>query len=192
MKNYKKKSFQVWFSPNPQEVKIETITTIIKKSKLAILCVSDSFAQDEKCIQVFELIKNIIKKNYLLVEFGALDGRREWIENPVFVSVCSDFRIIMQDPKRYGHKLAELLEILDRQVRQNPTGTNKSGGGATEEKDKPVDVFISYCWANSSQAVAKGTKPGRDKKGNVTSLGWLDPRTLVKFFKVFNKFFFFI
>lgn len=159
------------------------MTTIIKKSKLAILCVSNSFAQDEKCVQVFELTKNIIKKNYLLVEFGPM-GVREWIENPAFVSVCSDFRIIMQDPKRYGHKLAELLEILDRQVRQQSQQAGSKSGSDGQDVEKPVDVFISYCWANSSQAVEKGTKPGRDKKGNITSLGWLDPRTLVKFFKV--------
>lgn len=160
------------------------MTSIIKKSKLAVLCVSDSFADDEKCVQVFELIKNIIKKNYLLVEFGPF-GVRNWIENPIFVSVCSDFRIIMQDPNRYGHKLAELLEILDRQVRQNANnGGNAAKSGQDDDDNKPIDVFISYCWANSKQAVGKGTKPGRDKKGNVTSLGWLDPRTLVKFFKV--------
>ena len=134
---------------------------------MVILCISDAFADDEKCIQVFELIKNIIKKNYLLVELGAM-GERKWIENLKFVSICSDFRIIMQDPTRYAHKLIELLEILERQVKQSSLSSENANG----QSDRPVDVFISYCWANSNEAVNKGTK------GTKTSIGWLDPRSI--------------
>jgi hypothetical protein len=49
---------------------MDMLTYSIKESKLVILGVSDDFATDEKSLQVYELVKNIIKKNYLIVELG--------------------------------------------------------------------------------------------------------------------------
>lgn len=172
---------KVWFSQKPSEVKIENVATLIKESKLAVLCISDAFAEDEKCVEVFELVKNIIRKNYQLIELGTL-GVRKWSEYPAFASVCSDFRIIMQDQNRYVHKLTELLECLERQIRSSVQSHDEARGDTDSEK--MPDVFISYAWSNSADAVTKGTKPTCDHNGNVTSLGWLDPRSLAKFFKV--------
>ena len=180
-----KEGYKVWYSQKPNEVKIENVALIIKESKMVLLCMSDSFSKDEKCIEVFDLVKNIVRKSYLLVELGAL-GSHKWMENSKFVSVCSDFRIIMQDKNRYAVKLVELLEILERQLQGNGTAQLKKSSSVDEEEDKPADVFISYCWANSNEAVKKGTKPTRDHKGNVSSIGWLDPRTLLQYLKVLN------
>jgi hypothetical protein len=44
-------------------------------------------------------------------------------------------------------------------------------------EDNSPDVFISYCWMNSHDAVSKGTKKSS------TGLGWLDPRNLKKTFE---------
>jgi hypothetical protein len=182
----RKEGYKVWYSTKPKEVKIENIALLIKESKMVILCMSDSFSQDEKCIEVFELVKNIIRKNYLLVELGSF-GSHKWLENHLFVSVCSDFRIIMQDKNRYAVKLVEMLEILERQLQIKETGQIKKSSSVDDDNDTPADVFISYCWANSNEAVKKGTKPTRDHKGNVTSIGWLDPRTLLQYFKVISS-----
>ena len=46
-----------------------------------------------------------------------------------------------------------------------------------EIEKNPADVFISYAWQNSHEAVKKGTK------STPSSLGFLDPRTLIQFFK---------
>lgn len=80
---------------------MDRVTYALKESKLVILCISDSFSNDEKSLQVYELVKNIIKKNYLLIEFGSI-GERKWLENPLFAAICTDVRVIMQDPKRYS------------------------------------------------------------------------------------------
>lgn len=44
-------------------------------------------------------------------------------------------------------------------------------------EEKPPDLFISYCWANSHDAIKKGSK------ATATSLGWVDPRALAAFFE---------
>jgi leucine-rich repeat kinase 2 len=64
----------------------------------------------------------------------------------------------------------EVLDTLERQVK-----VDRGERSALEQR--PPDVFISYCWQNSHEAIAKGTKP------TSTSLGWLDPRSLVEMFE---------
>ena len=138
---------------------MDHVTYAIKESKLLVLCVSDSFVQDEKSIQVYELTKNIIKKNYILVEFGYL-GSHKWLSNPLMAAVCSDIRVIMQDPKRYAFKLNEVIDSIERLIQD--VRTNKS------MEDNPPDVFISYCWSNSRDAVQKGTRCSSSSLGRST------------------------
>ena len=153
----KKENYETWYSKDPKNEKFDKITTALKESKIVILGLSDKFAANEKCVQVFDMVKNLIKKNYLIIEFGL---SHDWLENPKFASVCGDCRVIMQDQKRYSHKLTELFDTVERRVKQKNTKENK--------KNKQVDVFISYCWSNSQEAVKKGTKATK------TSLGMID------------------
>jgi hypothetical protein len=83
----------------------------------------------------------------------------------------------MQDPSRYKFKLNEVFETLERQVKTETQNKTNNTDANNNQNNQPPDVFISYCWANSHDAVKKGTKATK------TSLGWLDPRTLDKFFK---------
>ena len=167
----KSENYSVWYPQNPKNEKMDQVTLAIKQSKLIIMGISDEFARDEKCLQVFDLVKNVIKKNYLIVEFGQ-NGAHKWLEDSNFASVCTDFRIILQDPNRYPIKLSEMLDTIERLLQD--TKIDKA------LKQKPPDVFISYCWQNSKDAINKGTK------GQASALGWLDPRTLVKFFAEHN------
>ena len=168
IKQIKNEKYKIWYSKNPSEEKMDKLTQIMKESKLIILGISDEFALDEKCKQVFELTKNIIKKKYLLIEFG-VNGQHDWMENSTFASICTDYRVIMQDPNRYSHKINEMFESIQRQLENVII--------QRQIEDKQPDVFISYCWSNSHEAVEKGTK------AQPTSLGWLDPRSLKEVFK---------
>ena len=91
-----------------------------------------------------------------------------WLKNATFASVCTDSRVIMQDPKRFSTKITELFELLENQLQSK------------NQQAQQLDVFISYRWSNSHDAVKKGTLPTK------TSLGWLDPRNLVDFFQKQN------
>ncbi len=163
-----KENYTTWSSKNPKDEKMDQVTLAIKQSKLVVLCISDEFAKDEKCLTVFDLVKNSLKKSYLIVEVGH-NGDHKWLSDTRFASVCTDFRIILQDPNRYPIKLAEMLDTIDRLLKDTKIDRSL--------KQQPPDVFISYCWQNSHDAIKKGTK------GPKSALGWLDPRALVGFFK---------
>ena len=167
MRTFLKKDYKIWSSKSPNEEKIDKLLSKIKESKLVLLGISDEFAEDELSIKVFELVKNIVKKNYILIELGK-NGNHNWLENPIFASICSDYRVIIQNPKRFSHKIAELFEVIEKQIKDA-----KKENKIKEE----IDVFISYRWSNSHDAVKKGTIAAEN------SLGWLDPRSLVDFFK---------
>lgn len=168
IKAVESEGYKLWWSKDPSQEKIDKVLVAIKQAKLVVLGLSDEFAKDEKCMQVFELVKNVTKKEYMIVEFGHL-GTHQWLEDTRFASVCTDFRIILQDPNRYATKLAEMFDTIERLLKG--TKVDKS------MKQNPPDVFISYCWQNSQDAIKKGTK------GPKSAQGWLDPRTLVPFLK---------
>ena len=119
-------------------------------------------------MQVYELVKKVIKSNYMIVEFGP-KGAHKWLESPALAAICSDIRVIMQDPRRVTVKLNEILEGIERNIADIKCDKKL-------EKNPP-DVFISYCWKNSHEAIKKGS--GKTE----TSLGWMDPRDLGGFFK---------
>ncbi|CAF0816500.1 unnamed protein product [Brachionus calyciflorus] len=166
-----KENYKIWFTKNPKDEKLDIITYALKESKLVILGISDEFSKDLKCLEILSLVKNLLKKNYLLIEFGSI-GARKWLMNPAFASLCCDYRVIMQDPKRISSKLAEMFESIDLQLQDTKIDRDVS--------KKPPEIFISYCWANSHEAARKGSRTTK------TSLGWLDPRNLVKFFEEHN------
>ena len=76
-----KKQYEIWSPENMKgEEKIDKLISKIKDSKLILLGISDEFAQDELSIKVFELVKIIIKKSYILVELGE-NGKHNWLNN---------------------------------------------------------------------------------------------------------------
>ena len=95
------------------------------------------------------------------------------LKNATFAPFCADSRVIMQDPKRFSTKITELFELLENQLQSKNQQTKN-------QQAQQLDVFISYRWSNSHDAVKKGTLPTK------TSLGWLDPRNLVDFFQKQN------
>ena len=167
LQEIKNNSYTVWHPKNPKSEKLDQVTVAIKQSKLVIMGVSDEFSQDPNCMYLFDLVKNITKRNYLLVEFGH-SGAHKWLEDSRFASVCTDLRVVMQDPNRYNSKIVEVFENVERQI--------KDAKVAIKKDQKSPDVFISYCWQNSLDAISRGTKPTK------TGVGWLDPRSLASFF----------
>jgi hypothetical protein len=115
---------------------------------------------------VFNLVKNLIIKKYLLVEFGN-DGDHAWTADAQFASVSNGLRIVMQEPAFYEFKRDETLTAIE--ILLSEYFEMASGGQAVR------DVFISYCWKNSLDAMKS--------KAQKSAIGWLDPRSLVDFFK---------
>ncbi len=158
------KAYKVWYSPDPVNEKMDKVTSAMKNSKLIVLGLSDSFAKDEKCMQTYELVKKILKANYLIVEFGK---SHKWLEEAALVAISGDVRVIMQDAKRFKVKINEMFESIERQIVDVKVDRSLA--------EEPPDVFISYCWKNSHDAISKGTKT------TGTGLGWMDPRKIGTF-----------
>ena len=164
----KDESYKFWYSKNPANEKIDNLTCIIKNSKMVVLGISTNFSKDEKCMKVYEMIKNSIRCKYLLVEFGA-SGDHKWLKSPKMAAVVSEIRVIMQNPSRIEFKMEEIIYNIESRISNVKENKNISL--------KSPDIFISYCWANSHDAIHKGTKRSE------TGLGWLDPRSLEKYFE---------
>jgi hypothetical protein len=79
--------YKLWFTKQPNQIKIHELTYVIKESKCIIICISDQFAIDGTSLKVYELVKNILKKNYILIEFGI---SHKWLENSALAAICSD------------------------------------------------------------------------------------------------------
>lgn len=164
------KSYEVWFSSDPVSEKMDKLTSIVKNSKLVVLGLSDSFLKDEKCMQIYELVKRILKADYLIEEFGI---SHKWLEESALVSVSGDVRVIMQDVKRFKFKINKVFESIERRIVKVKIDR--------ELVEELPDVFISYCWKNSHDAIRAGTKTTK------TGLGWMDPRKILKFFEENGK-----
>ncbi len=102
------------------------------------------------------MVKNLIKKNYLLIEFGTY-GSHDWLKNPNLAAICGDTRIIMQEPKRFEFKIIELVDSIERHIADVKVDK--------QLEEQPPDVFISYCWKNSRDAIKKGTKTNSSSLG---------------------------
>jgi hypothetical protein len=148
----KLKSYKIWTQTNTDD-RMDRILSVLKDSKLVILGVSDNFAKDEKCLQVFEFTKEILKINYQLVEFGS---SHKWKENILFSSVCTECVVQMQDINRFDNKCEEVFEALERELNEIKE--------IVRPGNRP-EVFLSYCWKNSKDAVDKGTKASKTSIG---------------------------
>ena len=69
---------------------------------------------------------------------------KEWAKSDINAYVSTDVYVKMTDIKRYPSKLPELYECLNDKLISE-----------SSEKTYP-EVFVSYCWSNSKDAVAKG------------------------------------
>lgn len=115
----KAQDYKLWYPIEElgrANLKMDKVTYALKESKMVILGLSDNFALDEQSLSVFELVKQILKKKYMIVEFGK-NGTHKWLEDGRFASVCCDVRVIMQDPKRFSSKLVEVLDGIERQIK---------------------------------------------------------------------------
>jgi hypothetical protein len=117
---------------------------------------------------MFSYAKTVLEKPYALVMLGE---SFEWQKTQVGALIANEFFIKINTKERYKTSLPDLLDLTRKRLEliKNKKRTNRS------VKDAP-QCFISYCRANSQDAVAKGT-PLKNKD----AIGWGDPRGLKTF-----------
>lgn len=161
---YLERGLKIWTPDSMKDFKIENHFLVIKEAKSIIFGISTELIENlenKNLYDAFQTIINILRKPIIPVLFGT---DMKWKESDIGVALSDKLYVNMQNPKRYEHRIHELLDMVE----QEKTSSNKN----QQLKDQPTDVFISYCWANSHDAISKGTKPTE------TSIGWGDPRIL--------------
>ncbi|CAF1552784.1 unnamed protein product, partial [Didymodactylos carnosus] len=161
-----KHGLKVWSPDSMCEFKIENHFLIIKEARFILFGISSELVLNESnknLYDAYQTIQNFLRKPIIPILFG-MDKR--WQETPLGIAMTDVLYIKMQEKKRYELKMQEIIERLQH---------DKTKNEFERLRDQPTDVFISYCWTNSYDAVSKGTK------STSTSLGWGDPRTLKDF-----------
>lgn len=131
-----------------KEFKIENHFLVIKEAKLILFGISTELInnpENKNLYDAFQTILSILRKPIAPILFGNDMG---WKETEIGATLSDKLYVNMQNPKRYEHRIVELIDIIE----QDSNAQNKN----QLHKDQPTDVFISYCWSNSHDAVMKG------------------------------------
>ncbi|CAH1772675.1 unnamed protein product [Owenia fusiformis] len=149
--------YKCWYREDMGLWSFNDLVVPIKDAKMALVFMSDEFAADAKCQELYHYIKLTLKKPCQIIAVGA---SYDWKQTPAGLLVGEEVFVNMRQLERYEAKLEELKQAVTQTLNQ------------TANEDLHPPCFISYCWANSSQAVKLGTKA---KDGSV---GWGDPRDM--------------
>jgi hypothetical protein len=130
------------------EFTIENHYLVVKEAGVILFGISTELIYDPKnknLYDAFQTITNILRKPIIPILFGT---DMKWKESDIGVQLSDKLYINMQSLKRYEQRILELLDLIEQQ---------KSGNKQNQHiNEQPTDVFISYCWANSHDAVEKG------------------------------------
>ena len=154
------KKYHCWFSESPNLIPIDSLLFALKGSNLIIFCMSDNFVQDEHCTRAFNYVKRILNKPYILLVVA--DGSK-WQKSDIGAMVTNEVFIKVNTIDRYKTRLPELLDMVHKRL------SDKN----SNQREGKAQVFISYCHANSQDAINKGTP-----MKNEFCLGKFDPRSI--------------
>ncbi|XP_013400345.1 probable serine/threonine-protein kinase roco5 [Lingula anatina] len=153
--------YTCWFDEDIGTKTLSDFIVPLKDSKLLLAMVSKEYAEDEKCKELFQYASQKLKKPYVIV---TITKSFDWTKSELGMNIgLQEIFVDLSKEDVYDTKLDELKEKLKSKLEEE------------EKKEQDaVDVFISYCWSNSHDAVKKGTA---EKDG---ALGWEkgDPREI--------------
>uniref|UniRef100_A0A1I8IUY9 non-specific serine/threonine protein kinase n=1 Tax=Macrostomum lignano TaxID=282301 RepID=A0A1I8IUY9_9PLAT len=118
-----------------------------------LVFLTKSFGSDKACLNSLFSAKNNLRKKLVYLSVGADKSWRDCTELAFLVG--TDKYIDLTEAKKsvYEGQLAEVIKDVSAAVE-----TSNQKPSDDDSRDK--DVFVSYCWANSHDAVAKGTRNG--------------------------------
>ncbi|XP_025077380.1 uncharacterized protein LOC112554025 isoform X3 [Pomacea canaliculata] len=141
---------------------MDEMVKALMDAKLFVVFMTNAYVNDEVCCNLFKYARLTLHKPLLLITVGT---GFEWQQGRLGILLADEVYVNMQQADRYEIKLKELKERLKDRITQKV---------AREEKEFPP-CFISYCWQNSTRAVARGS---RAIEG---AIGYGDPRDIKDF-----------
>ncbi|ESO99070.1 hypothetical protein LOTGIDRAFT_173949 [Lottia gigantea] len=155
--------YSCWFNADMNTVGVNELTLALKNCKVVLALVSDNFEKDERCRDLLLYAIDGLTKQYIIAPIG---NRFSWQQTDLGMRIGKQEQMIMfKSGARYNEKIKELIIAVKDKLK----GLEK-----TELVDYP-ECFLSYCWSNSHDAVAKGTK------STAGSLGHYDPRKIKEY-----------
>jgi len=131
-----------------KDFKIENHYLVIKEARIVMFGISTELSQNfenKNLLDGLLTILSILRKPIIPILFGT---NMKWKETELGVVLSDKLYVNMQNLKRYENRIVELIDLIEQEKGEK---NNKQ-----QLRDQPTDVFISYCWANSHDAVSKG------------------------------------
>nr|XP_022323918.1 uncharacterized protein LOC111124909 isoform X4 [Crassostrea virginica] len=153
--------FSVFMHEDLETAKIEELTLAIKNCKVVVCCVSDQFEQDQKCRDMFLYIKEQLFKKFAI---AVIRESMEWKSSELGMKIGQPKMCMLKTPDRFTQKICDLKDIVEDHI-----------AGLDLMKPDHPDIFISYCWQNSQDAVNNGTQARHG------ALGYGDPRKIKEY-----------
>ncbi|KAL8560611.1 hypothetical protein ACOMHN_062576 [Nucella lapillus] len=155
-----KLGYKSWVASNASQYSMDEMAKALMDAPLFVAFMTNSYVSDEDCCNLFKYARLTLRKPILLV---TICTGYEWRQSKLGILMSDQVYINMQQPERYPSKLDELKGALTDRLKKK----TEEGGS----RDSPP-CFISYCWQNSAQAVALGS---RSVEG---AAGFGDPRDI--------------
>lgn len=153
--------FSVYMHDDLETAKLDELTLAVKNCKVVVCCVSDQFEQDEKCRDMFLYIKEQLFKKFAI---AVIRESLQWKHSELGMKIGQPKMCMIRTPERFATKINDLKDIVEDHI----------AGLELMKSDHP-DIFISYCWQNSQEAVNNGTQARHG------ALGYGDPRKIKEF-----------
>ncbi|XP_064636061.1 uncharacterized protein LOC135493099 isoform X2 [Lineus longissimus] len=157
-----KEGYKVTF-PNAN-TSVEDMTLGLKDCKMLIVCMSNAFEADYQLCDLFLYARDTLGKPFLVCGSGQNMNWQRGVTGGKMAFVVSDVVYInFTRIDNYEVKMKELKSKVKDKLDK-----------AAAEKKFP-QCFLSYCWANSNEAIKHGYRVEDDN-----TLGWVDPRDMKK------------
>ncbi|KAK2167471.1 hypothetical protein LSH36_27g04002 [Paralvinella palmiformis] len=148
-----------WYEEDLSCRKPEELDVAMRTAKHILVFMSDEFVEDPICQSLLLHVINRMQKEYILLMVGK---ERKWMTSAVGALVTGKVFVNFQRVHQYNEKIQTLIKAINEKLGRN-SGT----------KYAPADVFLSYCWTNSEEAIKCGH--AQPKEG---SIGHGDPRKI--------------
>jgi len=124
--------------------------SLMKKSKVFVACIDDEYVLNEDCRMEFQYAKATLKKPVIPLIFGE---SKQWSMSVVGMLIAGELYIHYKNQSVQEKKFEETLQNLSKYISLD------AGAGAVEAvqaaptaaASTPPEIFISYCWNNSTK-----------------------------------------
>ena len=162
------KNAEVVVIPDPDKSSdassFDQLFMMMRTARLVIFCLSDMFMKSDRCQSAFFTCRETLKKDILMVFVRDFDFK----SYPSLAFVMTD-DVFIKATNKDRYKTCGLMSKIQKKL------SHLAESDLQIEAKKYPEVFISYSWYNSSDAVNKGTKAPEK------ALGVIDPREIKRF-----------